>query len=245
MPSSTMPLDGRAHAIFLEGYDDDAQMFKFWNNWGSRWGDSGYGYLPYQYFTLFVQEAWGHTWPTGFQCPDNMQHEFICLERGFTNSLGNPWFIIDLWKKADGTRVGWCMATVRDHWFEIEDFFIRPDFVDNLAHRRLLLQRMIRMALKQPRPLPIRFWISHADTHHQGANFRTINDVIRDLNLTVMPSGVTWAAYRAEKKLSLFVPVRGSVPPSAQGLKPRSIVLARRLHIEPGGPSRAQPTKGE
>jgi hypothetical protein len=38
------------HAILLVGYDDSKQLFKFKNSWGSKWGDNGYGYLPYEYY---------------------------------------------------------------------------------------------------------------------------------------------------------------------------------------------------
>ena len=37
------------HAVLLVGYNDDEQYFIFKNSWGSTWGDSGYGFLPYSY----------------------------------------------------------------------------------------------------------------------------------------------------------------------------------------------------
>ena len=47
------------HAILFVGYDDSKSLFKFKNSWGSSWGDNGYGYLPYQYFTNGnVSEVW-------------------------------------------------------------------------------------------------------------------------------------------------------------------------------------------
>ena len=39
------------HAILLVGYDDVSKVFKFQNSWGTKWGDSGYGYIPYNYIT--------------------------------------------------------------------------------------------------------------------------------------------------------------------------------------------------
>ncbi len=38
------------HAIILCGYDDSLQMVKFQNSWGTSWGESGRGYLPYRFF---------------------------------------------------------------------------------------------------------------------------------------------------------------------------------------------------
>lgn len=47
------------HAILFVGYDDSKSLFKFKNSWGKSWGDNGYGYLPYGYFTSGnVTEAW-------------------------------------------------------------------------------------------------------------------------------------------------------------------------------------------
>jgi C1A family cysteine protease len=45
---NTTPIGG--HAIMIVGYDDNKQLFKFKNSWGTSWGDKGYGYLPYDYY---------------------------------------------------------------------------------------------------------------------------------------------------------------------------------------------------
>ena len=46
------------HAICVVGYDDETEMFKFKNSWGTDWGDNGYGYLPYNYIRDFLWDAW-------------------------------------------------------------------------------------------------------------------------------------------------------------------------------------------
>jgi C1A family cysteine protease len=38
------------HAVAAVGYDDKKRYIIIRNSWGERWGDRGYGYLPYQYF---------------------------------------------------------------------------------------------------------------------------------------------------------------------------------------------------
>lgn len=38
------------HAVCAVGYDDQKKLVKFKNSWGIKWGDKGYGYLPYDYF---------------------------------------------------------------------------------------------------------------------------------------------------------------------------------------------------
>lgn len=39
------------HAMVLVGYDDHDDHFIVRNSWGTHWGDSGYGYIPYAYVT--------------------------------------------------------------------------------------------------------------------------------------------------------------------------------------------------
>lgn len=41
------PIGG--HAICLWGYDDSTKTFIFRNSWGASYGQSGYGFLPYDY----------------------------------------------------------------------------------------------------------------------------------------------------------------------------------------------------
>lgn len=36
------------HAVLLVGYDNSTQRFIARNSWGTRWGDKGYFYMPYQ-----------------------------------------------------------------------------------------------------------------------------------------------------------------------------------------------------
>lgn len=38
------------HAVDIIGYSREAGYFKFANSWGKKWGDSGFGYLPFEYF---------------------------------------------------------------------------------------------------------------------------------------------------------------------------------------------------
>lgn len=53
-PASHDQLEG-GHAVVAIGYDDKHKIGKYTgsllirNSWGSRWGDNGYGWLPYEY----------------------------------------------------------------------------------------------------------------------------------------------------------------------------------------------------
>jgi len=46
------------HAICLVGWNPETRMFKFKNSWGTSWGQSGYGYLSYDYIRDFCWDAW-------------------------------------------------------------------------------------------------------------------------------------------------------------------------------------------
>ena len=50
-----LPAKGEAvlggHAVLAVGYEDASQAFIIRNSWGTQWGESGYGYMPYSYLT--------------------------------------------------------------------------------------------------------------------------------------------------------------------------------------------------
>jgi len=57
MPPPNAKIIG-AHAVWIEGYDDNSGLFTFRNSWGVQWGDLGFGYLPYPFFDTYFSEAW-------------------------------------------------------------------------------------------------------------------------------------------------------------------------------------------
>lgn len=42
------------HGLLLVGYDYDKKAFKFKNSWGSSWGQSGFGWLTFDYLKTYV-----------------------------------------------------------------------------------------------------------------------------------------------------------------------------------------------
>ncbi|HEX9916169.1 MAG TPA: C1 family peptidase [candidate division Zixibacteria bacterium] len=46
------------HAITACGYDDEKGLVKVKNSWSEKWGDKGYGYLPYAYIERYMMDAW-------------------------------------------------------------------------------------------------------------------------------------------------------------------------------------------
>jgi C1A family cysteine protease len=56
LPNSVMT---GGHAVMFCGYDDNRRLVKFKNSWGSYWGDDGYGYLPYDFWSRgLVMDMW-------------------------------------------------------------------------------------------------------------------------------------------------------------------------------------------
>lgn len=48
-----------SHAVLVVGYDDANQWAIVRNSWGINWGDKGYFYLPYQYWTQnLISDMW-------------------------------------------------------------------------------------------------------------------------------------------------------------------------------------------
>ncbi len=47
-PNPRESMEG-GHAVLFVGYDDTNKLLTFQNSWGPRWGDRGFGYLPYAY----------------------------------------------------------------------------------------------------------------------------------------------------------------------------------------------------
>ena len=55
MPAKNEPRLG-GHALLVVGYDDDKNIFIVRNSWGKEFGDKGYCYIPYEFFTsTFIQ----------------------------------------------------------------------------------------------------------------------------------------------------------------------------------------------
>lgn len=64
----TLPTPGErlrgGHAIVLVGYDLALQRYQFRNSWGPKWGDSGYGTLPFNY--VHAPRLCGDLWAIRF-----------------------------------------------------------------------------------------------------------------------------------------------------------------------------------
>jgi len=52
-PKSIHELDPESceHTVLVVGYKDETEEFIFQNSWGTKWGQKGYGLLPFVYMT--------------------------------------------------------------------------------------------------------------------------------------------------------------------------------------------------
>jgi C1A family cysteine protease len=59
MPAKSERVLG-GHAVLIVGFDDSRSWFIVRNSWGTGWGDKGYFYIPYAYFTnpTLVSDLW-------------------------------------------------------------------------------------------------------------------------------------------------------------------------------------------
>lgn len=60
MPNSgEEPLGG--HGICLTGYDKDQKKIFFKNSWSTKWGDQGFGSIPFKYWKKYSLDSWALT----------------------------------------------------------------------------------------------------------------------------------------------------------------------------------------
>lgn len=58
MPSDDELTSGGGHAVAVIGYDLDQELLLIKNSYGTKWGDNGYGWLPFKYYETQGVEAW-------------------------------------------------------------------------------------------------------------------------------------------------------------------------------------------
>jgi GNAT superfamily N-acetyltransferase len=221
LPTHGQPFTSN-HCVCVEGYDDSTQAFRFANSWGTSWGDKGFGYLPYEYFTKYVQEAW-FLRPSLAANTNQPEHPakdgFIGTFGEHINELGHRCMICSAWDLASNTRVGWSFATMRDGYFDIEEMFVRPEYRGQ-GHGGMLMSQLLEESDKLQ--LPVRFWIPHADFYPKTASLLPINHLFTKNGFIVATSGVTWALYRAEQRDEATAAEDGVklTPPSAIQVPP-------------------------
>jgi GNAT superfamily N-acetyltransferase len=186
VPSASTQYVG-AHSVLLVGYDDTQQQFKFINSWGVRWGDEGFGYLPYAIFDA----AWDEGWFMDMTYPVFPEQQEGFVERTWGFGVAHSGFEYHCVELTDplGERIGWALAVKREsQWLEVEELFVRPQFRKK-GHGTRLIQAIQKRADKLG--CSLRLWISHADI--DPSNLAIIDRLITPIGCVRSPSGERWA----------------------------------------------------
>jgi len=130
------------HAVSVLAYNDSLKELCFRNSWGPKWGDEGYGYLPYEYLNRNqVNEVWVPLFPRaakelGTRYKDvvfrDKEHQRIRLR--VTQLPGLSWgrpslWVIDLYDR-EYKLAGWshCSVYADRDTLEIDELFVMPNY---------------------------------------------------------------------------------------------------------------------
>jgi GNAT superfamily N-acetyltransferase len=212
-PSSPSDVTIGSHAVVLVGYDDRSSEFMFQNSWGKKWGDQGYGYIPYEVFEATWWEGWLSDL-AGNEIPSELQFGVVERTWGVTEHGGGVLHCCEFVNAAD-ERIAWAFAVEREGGVEVEELFVRPQFRRN-GYGRRLGRYLAKLARERGKHL--RIWISYADTGAE--NLRVIGKLSDEIGIRLQPSSVRWAPYVAAAETNANQVGRFGTP--APGNRPRS-----------------------
>lgn len=179
-----------SHTIILVGYSNADEHLIFANSWGTGWGDNGYGYLPYRYWSDRLLEAWLQDGPRPEAPPGQRTQGMVVRAGGVENALGRVLHVVEITDLDQDEMLAWAIVVETTDGLEVEELFVRPAY-RGAGNGRDLARTISELSAF--RKLPIKCWISHADwtgtpTQAQSAIFR---------HLGVAPQPATeerWAA---------------------------------------------------
>jgi len=193
MPRGDQKLIG-GHAVILCGYDDAKRSFTLRNSWGVKWGDKGYGYLPYEYVDVLLQEAWIVIPHEDVATPHNGKGKFVAVDWRITSVLHDCLYGFEIRESPTDEREAWAFASAYDHHLNVEELFVRPRARGSGYASELLKQ--LRW-LSEQLSLPLRLWVAHADYTAKG--FQIIGNCVEKHGFTISSSDVRWASLKIEK----------------------------------------------
>jgi GNAT superfamily N-acetyltransferase len=177
-----------SHAVLLIGYDREVKRFKFLNSWGAKWGDSGFGYLPFDYFSSRFLEGWAILSPCMMPLPI-IPGGIELRTWGIDDPLGGIFHGIEILDVANNEIIGWAFAVMRGSFLDVEEIFVRPKWRRS-GYASQLTSKLKLLANQLDRKL--RAWIPHSDYGRE--NIPAVRAILKQLNLGVIRSSVRWAA---------------------------------------------------
>ena len=188
-PPPGLPILG-SHCVPICDLSEADRSFIIANpTWSYYWGDHGWGYMPFDFFDRFMIESWAIDRQIP-QLPNG--DEVVCWQHEEPDAIWGRIFCLEIYDPSQDERIGWCLATIREGWLEVDDFFVKPSFRRQGFGGKLA--GMLR-DLAESKELPIRLWIPFPDV--EPANKPALTGLLHRLGLGVQRSGVRWAPYKA------------------------------------------------
>jgi GNAT superfamily N-acetyltransferase len=177
------------HTVRMLGYDDHRGLLKFVNSWGAEWGEGGYGYLPYDYWSRRLLEAW-YVDLDRPSPPRDGRFQGISVRASAVMSLfERPLHIVEITDVERDDLIGWALTIEAEGRLEVEDMFVRPAYRGS-GYGRELAREIDRLAARLD--LPLVGWMPHVDW--RGSLSRGQAGTLNRLGLSAHDSDVRWAA---------------------------------------------------
>lgn len=223
------------HAITVYQPLRDSRVLPFPNTWGTKWGDRGWGYLPFDYFNKYVFECWGHEYRPQFRFNEARRQGPYRVARWTHDREFLPrCYGFEVLKWEDDQRLGWSFVVERDGALEIEELYVRPEFRGRGIGR--LLVEGLRDLFRVKRGV-VRLWVPFADCRSESERtYDALLAVSRRLGLVFHPSPVRWAAYLATNRVtreSSDVPIEPAWIPSRPRSPFEAALLAATIALSP------------
>jgi GNAT superfamily N-acetyltransferase len=204
MPASGEPFAPDTHAVHLkksfrsggtvvDGVQD-APHFLFENSWGDQWGYHGLGMMPFAYYDRYAFEQWAI-----YNLDELKQVQIKKPSPGWVAWQGRDEFDRRVYAfeagEPDRERLGWAFAIDTGTHVEVEELFVAPE-ARNQGIGRKLTDQVAQLA--RARSLPLRLWVTFADTKRESATTASaLPSIAKRLGVKFVHSPVPWAAYYA------------------------------------------------
>ena len=191
-----------SHAVVIKDYSEEYDAFIFTNSWGKKWGKNGDGLMTRSYFDSWMIDSW---FPYDFENPaKEYLHPGAHVSRGVFNTIiGVPHFMVSIYDPDTDEKIGWSICCERDGFFDVEELFVRPIYRKQ-GYGKLLISEL--KGLAEDKKLPIRLWISYADSYQE--NHQNLFSVASKIGLKIQKTTVSWAGYVATRgKTSTVLPI--------------------------------------
>jgi GNAT superfamily N-acetyltransferase len=193
-----MPKDNEAsigsHCVVVVGYNDNTKLLMFTNSWGTAWGDSGRGYLPYDYFQNNILESWLDISYDDFPKKE-CKNSTLVHEWGIPAVLNGFLHGIEIRDGSHEERKGWAFAIISGEYLEVEEIFVMPKYRGR-GYGNLMIDYFIKLSHTLSRPF--RAWVPFVDISPD--NVKILKHMIEKRGLVMRPSGVNWAYYQINMK---------------------------------------------